>query len=325
MKLMLDYHTGIPEQNWDKHLIALNGQFLQSRDWASFQVALGYKVVYQASRDWCWLGVVKKAKGITQLYLPYGPTIKDNFETALTSIIEVAERLKVDFIRFEPIGIIPEAILTQYGAKKVADIQPQHTLILDLTKSEEELRGRVSSSYRNLINTAGSRGLTFNIADRKEDLVTFLTMMHKTAKGSKFKAFPDKYYRILINTLGPTNAARLYLAKANGQTIAGAIGFEFNSIRYYAHAASFQDLNRQFKAAGPLLWWMVMDAKRQNYKYFDFWGVTPDDDPDHPWHGLSQFKRLFGGVLLSRLGTWEIPVKKSKYRLYTLVKKVLHK
>ena len=54
---------------------------------------------------------------------------------------------------------------------------------------------------------------------------------------------------------------------------------------------------------------MLMDARATGMTTFDFWGIAPTDDPSHPWHGLSTFKRSFGGQPLERLGTWEIGVR----------------
>jgi lipid II:glycine glycyltransferase (peptidoglycan interpeptide bridge formation enzyme) len=41
---------------------------------------------------------------------------------------------------------------------------------------------------------------------------------------------------------------------------------------------------------------------------YDLWGVPPRPDPDHPWHGLWQFKTGFGGRLVELCGAWELPL-----------------
>src|SRR5207253_9747167 len=69
--------------------------------------------------------------------------------------------------------------------------------------------------------------------------------------------------------------------------------------------------------AGPrLLWQMIGYAKARGAATFDFWGVIPDDNPSHPWAGFSRFKKAFGGRLLERAGTWELPVRMARYRAY---------
>ena len=61
---------------------------------------------------------------------------------------------------------------------------------------------------------------------------------------------------------------------------------------------------------------MIMDARAAGAAQFDFWGVVPGDDPWHPWAGLTQFKMAFGGQLVTRSGTWDVPVRPLRHRLY---------
>ena len=42
----------------------------------------------------------------------------------------------------------------------------------------------------------------------------------------------------MVRTLGPLGAARVFLAEKEGSALAAAIGFDFGSTRYYAHAAA---------------------------------------------------------------------------------------
>ena len=44
---------------------------------------------------------------------------------------------------------------------------------------------------------------------------------------------------------------------------------------------------------------MIIDAKHNGRKKFDFWGVTTSEDPNHPWYGFTKFKKSFGGELVT--------------------------
>jgi lipid II:glycine glycyltransferase (peptidoglycan interpeptide bridge formation enzyme) len=36
-------------------------------------------------------------------------------------------------------------------------------------------------------------------------------------------------------------------------------------------------------------------AKARGHRWYDFYGIAKDDDPDDRWAGFSAFKRKFGG------------------------------
>jgi len=124
--------------------------------------------------------------------------------------------------------------------------------------------------------------------------------------------------RTVMEVLMPLGAAAVYTADTGGIAVAAAVCFDFGDTRYYAHAASDADAGRRLGAAAPLAWRMILDARDMGMRRFDFWGVAPGD-PQHPWAGLTQFKMSFGGELVERGGTWDVPARPLRHRLYRVV------
>jgi len=120
----------------------------------------------------------------------------------------------------------------------------------------------------------------------------------------------------VCTTLFGLQAASLYLAEVEGQSVAGVIAFESPTTGYYAHAADDPERSRQIVAAAPLAWQIVLDCRAEGRTTFDFWGVIPDDSVDHPWAGFSRFKKTFGGRLVTRPGTFDLPLRPWRYRAY---------
>ena len=125
-------------------------QFLQSSSWNKFQKSLGQRtwqlgIVEQGAIKAVASVIEKKmALGFSYLYCPRGPIIFDQVENRfdylkllLKSIrdltISTVQKEEV-FFRFEPLFLF-----NLQKIKKVGDIQPSHTLVLDLSKSEQEL------------------------------------------------------------------------------------------------------------------------------------------------------------------------------------------
>ena len=316
------FSLGLPSLDWDDYQKKLGGHFLQSRAWAIFQAALGRQVLWARGGDWSWLGAVRRSRGIKYFSIAYGPTVAGSLTEPLESLRKADRHLGADFVRFEPMGGFDSAELQQQ-ARYFGEVQPQHTLVLDLDRSEAELRSSVSAGNRNLINTTSKRGLRFSIEQTPARGQQFLKLLHATSERAGFNMYPDEYYQRMFDSLIPEGSVKLFLARHEDQLVAAAVGFDYNGTRYYAHAAADQQLNKQYKAAVPLVWYMISDALHQGYRAFDFWGVAADDNPAHPWAGFTRFKKSFGGRIVVYAGTWDMPLKPLKYKLYRVAKRFL--
>lgn len=314
----------LPDPEWDDQLAKLGGHVYQSSLWARFQQAQGREVLYEAGNGWSWLGALRHGRGgITYLYAAYGPTVQGQLEPAVTSLAAAGRAHRADFVRIEPLGAASEADLASLGARHTRDVQPRYRLMLDITPDEAQLRRAISSSNRNLINTATARGLSFEISSDPARVTEYLAMQRETAAHGGFKPHPDTYYHHLVKSLLPTGAARLYFANYQGKPVASAICVDFAKTRYYLYAATYPALNRELKAAVALLWWMILDAKAGGLSRFDYGGVAPDNQPNHPWAGHTRFKKSLGGEVVASVGTWDLPLKPVKYHLYHAARQVL--
>jgi lipid II:glycine glycyltransferase (peptidoglycan interpeptide bridge formation enzyme) len=351
--------TGLPDIEWDRELFAGGGHVMQSRPWMAVQQALGDRVVHQSGVGWRWAGVHHRRRGVSYLYLPYGPALEDSARLgdALDAIRAAGRSLSVDFVRVEPdlvvasaaiaaaaaepgdaAGRFPdpavaragvatdrrlavvaaetEVALAARGAVRVRSVQPRHTLVLDLHRSEEELRGEMLSGRRRSINAATRKGISIQRTREAVEVEEFIRLIHRTGERNRFDPHTDEYYQTVCTTLFGLGAASLYLAKAGGESVAGVIAFESATTGYYAHAADDPERSRQIVAAAPLAWQIVRDCRAEGRTAFDFWGVIPDDSADHPWAGFSRFKKTFGGRMITRPGTFDLPLRPLRYRAY---------
>jgi len=308
--------------DWDILQKGLNASILQSKVWADVQEAMGRKPHFEWSNHWSWVGFERKSRGVKYLFVPYGPTASLKGDEALKSVVDFARKQGFDFIRIEPMGNFNAQDLKSIGAIKIGEVEPEHTQIIDLSLSEEELRSDLNSGHRNRINGAQKRGIELSITKSKEDFESFLKMLRDTAKRAKVTFYPDSYYKDIYKIMEPSGTAKLYMAKVEGQPVAAALFYDYNGMRYYSHSGAFQDLNRKYNATVYLLWQAMLDAKKIGLSAIDLWGVAPNDDPKHKWAGISAFKKGYGGKTVSFMGTYDIPIKKSKYKIYSMMQKV---
>ena len=115
--------------------------------------------------------------------------------------------------------------------------------------------------------------------------------------------------------------ATLYIAELDHTPIAASLVYDYDGVRYCVHAAADYE-HRKLSVGAILLIQRIIDAKRNGMKEFDFWGITTSRDKRHPWYGFTQFKKSFGGVQKDYARTWDLPIKKSQYQLYKIIRQL---
>lgn len=258
----------------------------------------------------------------SRLYAPYGPTATSPaaLKKALESLRACAAEHGADFIRIEPQAPQIKKTLRTLRAKRAhRDIQPKHTLVKDLTQSDDDLYGEMLPTNRRLTKRSKEAGFSSIKSHDPADIRIFLDMIHQVAKRTGIQPHSDKYFTLMAKTLLPLKAATLFIETHNDKTVAAAFVFEDSHTRYYAHAASAETA-RKLQPNVYMVGNLIFDAKAEGKKTFDYFGVAPPNAPKtHQWAGFSQFKKSFGGRYIEYSGTWEIPIKPAAYQAYRLI------
>ena len=107
--------------------------------------------------------------------------------------------------------------------------------------------------------------------------------------------------------------SKIFVAKVNKQVLSAVVIVYFGNRATYFYGASSNEM-REYMAPNMLHWHVIKDAKKQGYKEYDFWGIARDEkDENHEWHGLTQFKKKFGGQQLNLIGAYDYVIQKDLY------------
>src|SRR4029077_6811060 len=105
--------------------------------------------------------------------------------------------------------------------------QPVRTRVIDLTRSEEELRAHLRKKHRQYIAKAERASLSVERLDRTSDseavddaLAAFHRILSGTGERARFNTRPLSYYRNVWTALAPANRVRLYFAARDGERLA---------------------------------------------------------------------------------------------------------
>lgn len=300
----------------------MNQHFLQSPAWEKFQQLEGRQTFHLQEKDFSVLAILQTTPVGNYLFCPYGPTLKsansECLKSALTSLTKLAREHQAFFIRIEPTSASLSAdTLENLGLKKSHNIDPAHTWVLDLSLPQEELLKQMRKSNVQYWQSSNKKGLTIRTSQNPKDVQILSSLLRHVANKDHFTPQDEQHLQHQIEA----GFATLYFAEYQGQTLAASLVYDYNDVRFYAHAAT-SDQERKLAAGTVLLVQMILDAKNRGAKVFDFWGITTSEDKNHPWYGFSQYKKSFGGQIVNYAGTWDFPINSWRYRAYQAIRKI---
>lgn len=196
-------------------------------------------------------------------------------------------------------------------------IQYRNTVLVDLTRDEEDILADMKSKTRYNIRLAARKGIQVRPGG-KADLTTLYRMYADTSVRAGFTIRGQDYYQALWETfLGDGDpGARPLLAEYNGLPVAGAVIFKFGKKAWYLHGMS--TLDHTEKMAPHLIQWEAIRwARSQGCAQYDMWGAPDEFQDSDPLWGVYRFKSGYGGVVARTLGAWDFPAQPLRYYLYT--------
>ena len=310
-------------------LVAANvaGGFHQSFEWASFKNKddwTTYKIGLFDEKDNLVGGLVALQFHFSDtnfIYIPEGPILNYKnedelylqwrvLETALHGIVDLEGEELTTHIRMEPrVDDVPEWLLLGWE-KAPINLQPRHTEVLSLTPSADDLLAGMKQKGRYNIRLSEKKGVTVR-KGKKADLETFYSLYKTTFTRNKFDGKSLEFFELLWSSMG--KSIEIYVAEHEGQALASALLVHFGDRTTYLYGASSQE-KKQVMAPYALHWHMIQAAKERGSIEYDFWGVA--DSPDnltHDWHGITQFKKKFGGEQQDFIGAFDYVIARDKY------------
>lgn len=330
----------VDDQNlWNsfvKTYAPLSGGFLHSWAWGEAFKNRGRKIyrlgLYDNGLAGIALLIESPASFKKYFYIPRGPVLKDN--SLLPEVVKLAtdfaKKEGAIFLKFDPAVLAKDFDAKIIGANPSRHVQPDNTLLLDLEKSEDELRAAMHEKTRYNIGLAERKGVIIKKGG-VENLDDFMSLLDETAKRDKIKMYNRAYFESILKSQNNNFSTEIWLALYEDKPIAAAFNAYFNQTATYLFGAS-SDEHRNLMAPHLLQWKMIQDAKARDYKYYDFWGINPIDStsPNYylRWEGFSRFKRGFvekPGTSLELLYApcLELPISKFWYKVFKLVKKLI--
>ena len=293
--------------------------FLQSDDWGRFQEAVGLTVLkhngYQFFETSIPMG--------KYLYCPH--PLFYNAQEFIAGATELAKQNKAWFVRLEP-NVGSANLQTAQNIHSTLPSQPGRTLHIPLADDETMLAAMHQKTRYNM-RVAEKAGVRISFSNSTESAEALIRLLERTGERAGIRLHPSAYYEKMLDLLGGTNPAEgefrveVALAEHDGVNVAGALLGWWGDTVIYLHGGS--NYERRSLMAPHLLHWTAMRRARDAGKtIYDMGGISPDDQPNHPWAGISRFKLGFGGNPIDYLPAVDVVLNEFSYKVYGLARKL---
>lgn len=306
------------DTQWDALVADAGGGFSQSSLWFLVCRARHHpcvRVLDDAGAPSLWVAL-RIVRGMWVWFCPKGPA-----QLPMTgewdAIIKILQRHKhASVVRIEPHTQPPDF----FSPRK--DVSPSCTLITTLQHADEELFASFHEKTRYNIRVSERASVEVRqlgdaeIAARTPEI---LALYHETSSRHDIGRVPQHE----LESLFPY--AQVWGAFVGDRVVATSVHVRFGDTVTYVHGASrYEDR----ASMGPYaLHWTVMRAARDaGATKYDWWGVAPEGAGEaHPLAGVTRFKIRFGGARELSFGTFDMPVDRLRYALYTVAARLRKK
>jgi len=260
-------------------------------------------------------------------YIPRGIVFNDdrNVSMILDSLISFVKQKKLSHLLVDP------AIdFENYFMDKDIDIdrslkennfkvsgrqeQPIRTVVLDLSKSEDELLSDMRSKHRQYIRKSKRNGVVIETAN-DENIDNFIHIIDAIKKERGYLMHEGDYYRKVWKNFRQEDKACMFLARVRGEII-GAYMLIFSRDNTYEMFGGCNREGRNLLANYALKWESIKYSKSIGKKYYDQWGAELVHE------GLVQFKEGFGGKIIEYPSQYVYINSSLGYMVYKILRKV---
>ncbi|KKS18265.1 MAG: hypothetical protein UU76_C0024G0004 [Parcubacteria group bacterium GW2011_GWC1_41_7] len=311
---------------WGKVLAGISHfSFLQDWQWGEVEQALGRYVIRLGIYEHHDLvGVCQmvgyRAKKGNFLLIAHGPLFLPHLDEeydqsdAIKQIILYLQKNRVHkkyaYVRLQ-LQHFPEKEfgdeLSRFGFVQAPIFSvTENFWVSDIAKSDSNLLGQMSSHHKKSVKDSLQKPyLEITEETSKKGVDIFWELYEQLADRKDFVPYSRELIQKETGIFSKDNKAKLYIASVEGKPISSALIIYSGDTASYHHGAS---LPAKEPISYKLHFQAMRDARDAGMHYYNFWGIAEDASPEHPWYGLTQFKKGFGGNLYECYGAMDYPL-----------------
>jgi lipid II:glycine glycyltransferase (peptidoglycan interpeptide bridge formation enzyme) len=223
-----------------------------------------------------------------------GPLIKDDdpdvLDFILTEYNEIIRKKAIysQFRNFRDWGDSKEIFV-----KNGFEYEDHLNILIDLTKTEEQLWKEVYSKRRNEVRRATKEGACFSIEHTEDSLKKCYEILQEVYSRAKLP-IPDYNFFYNLYRMGSNSKLLIFCAYYESEIIGCMLALSYRDTMYDFYAGSMVRYYKKYP--NDLIPWEVFKWGKENgYKVFDFGGAGKPGVP----YGVRDYKKKFGGEFVN--------------------------
>lgn len=318
---------------WNQFVLSLNpNTFLHSWEWGQLQKHEGetprYIGVFKDNvQIGAFLLLTVNARRGRFLFIPHGPLFKteEQTRTYLPEVIKYCKQVgtqdKAVALRISPLLITNEEntkAFKQLGFRPAPiHMHSELTWVLDISGSEDEILKQMRKTTRHAIRKAIKAGVTVEFSSSPDAVKRFMPLYETTKDRHGFIPFPTSFIKEQAELFRDQNRMFFAFASHEGKDVAAAMIILFGTTAFYYHGASLKQTSK-VSPAQLLQFESMKQAKTQGVTQYNFWGIAPDNQPNHPFAGITVFKKGFGGRAIDYMHAQDLPLNLRYWKLWAI-------
>jgi len=317
------------KKEWEGFLLSRKpGTFLQSWNWGEVNISQGFKVIRLAVYEGlkiiaCAQMIFQPAKRGRHYLIPGGPVADYSKTDALKILLDdIKTKAKEDgawFVRVRPDEKSTDILLKEFKdfgfVRSPMHVHGENTIVLDITNDLDDILKNMRKTTRYLIRKSENSGLSLEIFKDSKQIDILTSLQEDTVKRHKFIGFSEKLFKLQMDIFGNEGQALFFVCKMKNIPLAAAIIMLYGEKAFYHHSGSSNE-GQKTNSSYFMQWEIIKEVKRLGYKYYDFWGIAPTDNPNHRFAGVTTFKKGFGGERLDWLHAQDLIISPMYWLTY---------
>jgi len=203
-------------------------------------------------------------------------------------------------IRDDACGKQVDEMLESAGFSYARTVEPYNTMIVRLTGTESEIRGRFHRSWRRGLNKAENNKIEIREGTSRE-LWLILERIYESARSRKgFKGLEPDVFIETQELLSDARKVNVIAAYSDGEPISAHSTSHLGDTAVGILAGSSE--KGLEVCSSYLVWWhTLLAAKRAGMSSYDLGGIDPVNNPD-----VYQFKLRMGGEQVRYIGAFDV-------------------
>jgi len=207
-------------------------------------------------------------------------------------------------------------------------IHCEATRMIDLTLDENQILAQMHPKGRYNIAVAEKHGVTVR-EGTENDTESFYALLQATGKRDGFTVSQKSHYRRFLDCI---EGSFILIAEHAKKPVAGLIGVRWGTTGIYYYGASSYEY-RNLMAPYLLQWEAMKKCKAMGCTKYDLLGIEPPEEKPqakslklqalHPWAGISDFKRKFGGSIVIYPPEQMMVLRPFMYNVITMKRRLL--